>query len=159
MTNATVEQKMKRSTWLRISAVVTLLWATGHTLGFPWTPVHNADADAVVGGMRAIKLSVEGTSRTYWDFYQGFGLSITGFLVVQAVILWQLASLAREGARDVRAVTAALFIGSLFNGAIVVRYFFVAPLILVATLVVCLAIALFGRADKPATADAVSQPR
>jgi hypothetical protein len=143
---------MKRSTWLRISAAVTLLYAIGHTLGFPWTPVQSADAEAVVAGMQTVRLSVEDTPRTYWDFYQGFGLSITGFLVVQAVILWQLASLAREGVRDVRAMTAALFVGFLFNGAIVARYFFAAPLILVVALVLCLAIALFGRTDTPAAA-------
>jgi hypothetical protein len=138
---------MKRSTWLRISAIVTLLYALTHTMGFPWTPVRDGGAQGVIDAMRSVRVVVEGTSRTYWDFYEGFGFAIAGFLAVQAVILWQLASLARSMHPAIRGIIAAFLVAFIFNAAVVGRYFFAAPVIFDITLVVCLGIALFGRAE------------
>jgi len=59
---------MRVSPLYRIAAVLLMLFAIGHTLGF-----RRADprwgVDAVVGSMRATRFEVQGFSRTYWDFY------------------------------------------------------------------------------------------
>jgi hypothetical protein len=86
---------MKPWLWLRIAAVATLLYCGGHTLGAPWTPVTGAQEMAVIEAMRSVRFDVMGNSRTYWDFYVGFGAVISGYLAVQAVVLWQLGTLAR----------------------------------------------------------------
>lgn len=141
---------MKRSTWLRISAAVTLLYAIGHTAGFPWTPVRSGNAPAVIDAMKTVSIVVGGTTRTYWDFYQGFGLAISGFLAVQAVILWQLASLARAGVQRARGITAVVLGGFIYNAVLVGLFFFVQPLVLVIALVVCLTVALVANEEHPA---------
>jgi hypothetical protein len=38
--------------------------------------------------MKSHHFDAMGFSRTYWDFYYGFGLVISGYLLVQAVMLW-----------------------------------------------------------------------
>src|SRR5215831_10759675 len=43
-----------------------------------------------------------GIIRTYWDFYVGFGLFVSVCLLLQAAVLWQLGSIAKENAIQVR---------------------------------------------------------
>src|SRR5450631_2364719 len=78
---------------LRISAVVSFLFALGHTLGGMklWSPMGE---NQVLELMRSVQFETMGVSRSYLDFHLGFGycLSVAGFL--QAVLLWQIASVA-----------------------------------------------------------------
>ena len=46
--------------------------------------------------MRQFQFEAEGVTRTYWEFYIGFGVMISVFLLVQAVMLWQLAAVSRR---------------------------------------------------------------
>lgn len=85
--------------------------------------------------------SAAGTSRSYWDFYQGFGLAISALLGVQALLLWQLAALARDTGRY-RAMTLVHLGGFLLLGGIAGRYIFALPLWLALLIGACLAIAL-----------------
>lgn len=141
---------MKRSTWLKIAALLTVLYAIGHTLGFPWTPVRDGSAQGVIDAMQTVRFATEGVSRSYWDFYEGFGLAITGFLVLQAVLLWQLAAFPAAAARQIRLSAGIFLAGFLFNAVIVGRFFFAFPLILVAPIIVSLGFAL-RRGDQERT--------
>ena len=74
----------------RIAAVLILLFDLGHTAAYPWSdPSWGVD----LGPMRSSHFNVPGFSRTYWDFYVGFGLQITTFLILAAILAWQLGSL------------------------------------------------------------------
>jgi hypothetical protein len=133
---------MKTSLLLRIAAVVTLIYCAGHTMGMPWTPVAGPQQDAVIDAMKATRFEVMGNTRTYWDFYIGFGLSISGFLALQAVVLWQLASLARRDAKQVRPIVAVFLASFAINAVIVWNFFFAIPLVLAAAAAICLGLAL-----------------
>jgi hypothetical protein len=60
---------------LRVSAFTSLLFALGHTLGGVkfWSPMGD---NQVLQLMRSVHFDVMGTSRSYFDFYMGFGWSL-----------------------------------------------------------------------------------
>jgi hypothetical protein len=145
---------MKTSLLLRVAAAITLLYCVGHTMGMPWTPVTGPQENAVIDAMKATRFEVMGNTRTYWDFYIGFGLVISGFLALQAVVLWQLASLARREAKPVRAIVAMFLASFAINAVIVWNFFFWAALVPAVAVAICLALALVSaRASGSAPAE------
>jgi hypothetical protein len=126
---------------LRFAAILSLLYALGHSAGFPWTPSMGVGADTVVRGMRSVRFDVFGTSRTYWDFYQGFGLTLSVLQLLGSVVLWLLARLAPSAPAQVRPFVLAFFVASLAQLVLVVRYFFLPPIVLCVVIAVCLGLA------------------
>jgi hypothetical protein len=51
----------------RISSVLLMLFAAGHTLGFRKTDP-KWGVDSLIGLMRSVRFDAQGFSRTYWDF-------------------------------------------------------------------------------------------
>ena len=83
---------MKSSTFYRIAAVLLLLFAIGHTLGFTDSDP-SWGVDSLLGSMRSIHFDVQGFHRTYWDFFVGAGFSVGVFYVFAAILAWQLGRL------------------------------------------------------------------
>lgn len=133
---------MKSSTFLRIASVITFLYFAGHTASIPWTPAVGSGEVPVLEAMKAHSFNVLGSNRTYWDFYFGFGLIISGYLLVQAVVLWQLGSLAKREPAQVRAIVASFLVAFIVNAFLSWKYFFVIPLINAILISVCLGLAL-----------------
>jgi hypothetical protein len=131
-----------RVLWLRISSIVSLLFAVGHTLGGrrAWSPVGENE---VLASMRTVHFDVQGVSRSFLDFYRGFGYSLTVFLLLQAVLLWQLAAIARTQAQTVRPLVASFAIASVVGGLIAWVFLFPTPAVFSALLTACLIIAFF----------------
>ena len=138
---------MKTSTYLRIAAVIALLFFAGHTSGIPWTPGEAAADLAVIESMKADHFQVIGVSRSYWDFYLGFGLIISLFQLAQAIFLWQLGSLAKTEAGRLRPIIAVFFVATVLHGILGLIYFFAIPVVMSALIAICLALA-FGSAGK-----------
>jgi hypothetical protein len=132
---------MNTSLMLRIAAVLTLLYCIGHTLGIPWTPSVRVQDVAVLEAMKGDRFEFFGNTRSYWDFYYGFGLAITVYLAVQAVVLWQLAPLANALAKQIRPIVAVSFIAFVANAVITWMYFFFVPVAFAIAIAVCLALA------------------
>ncbi len=111
---------------LRISAVISLLFAAGHTLGgrTSWSPAGETET---LRAMREFHMTVFGVSRSYHDFYVGFGYSLTVFMVLQAVLLWLLAGLAKTHPDRVRPFIAAMFVASIFGVVITWKFIFPIP--------------------------------
>jgi hypothetical protein len=128
---------MKAPLLLRIASVITFLYFAGHTSGIPWTP----GPGPVLEAMKSQPFEVEGFRRTYWDFYFGFGLIISGYVLVQAIVLWQLGSLAKTDSLRVRPVIAVFFAGFIVNAVLAWKYFFAIPMFVTAAISVCLALA------------------
>jgi hypothetical protein len=142
---------MKPSLLLRIAAVITLLYCAGHTIGMPWTPATGPQEAAVLAAMKSTRFDAMGSARTYWDFYFGFGVAISFYLALQAVVLWQLAALASGDASRVRPIIAAFFAAFVANAIVVWTFFFALPLILATAIAICLALAfLAARPGEPA---------
>ncbi|HVB37223.1 MAG TPA: hypothetical protein VND92_01755, partial [Vicinamibacterales bacterium] len=66
----------------------------------------------------------------YWDFYHGFGLTISLLLAVLAVLAWQLSTISRRAPRAALPMTITLMLA--FGGLTVLswRYFFSGPIVL-----------------------------
>jgi hypothetical protein len=139
---------MQRSSWLRIGAILTALYAAAHTCGMPWTPLTDTREQTVLAAMQGVRFSVFGVSRSYWDLYQGFGIAISALLFVQAALLWQCAAIARRGATDIRALIVSQFAGFFALAVVAAKYIFAPPLILAAAIALCLVGALIGSQTK-----------
>ena len=144
---------MKTSLLLRIAAVVTLLFCAGHTAGIPWTPAVGPAELPVVEAMKGPSFDVIGSTRTYWDFYFGFGLTISLLLLLAAVVLWQLAALARTDARRLRPIIAAFLLAFFGNTILTQKYFFVIPVVMSIVIAILLGLAFYA-AGKNKTGDA-----
>lgn len=132
-------------TWipLRIASVVTFFYAAGHSSGFPWMAPEGTENTALTSHLQSYRFDFMGSSRTVWDFHLGFGLIISLDLVVLAMTLWCLATLARRiDTALLRPILAALAVAMVAHAALVGRYFFVAPLSMALVDAVCLALAL-----------------
>ena len=88
--------------------------------------------------MRSIHFDIMGTSRTYWDFFVGFGLFFTIFLVFAAVLAWQLGGLSRQASEIMRGPAWTLVICFSAVTILAFRYTFVVPIILSVLILLCL---------------------
>src|SRR5262245_24838382 len=127
---------------LRVASIVTLLFAAGHTLGGTksWSPMGETD---VLAAMRTQRFEVFGVSRTYLDFYRGFGFSLSVYLLLQAALLWQLASLAKTEPGHLLATIATFVISSLAGTLLCWTMILPQPAVFSAFLTICLGAALF----------------
>jgi hypothetical protein len=114
---------------LRIASIIGLLFAAGHTMGAPWTPAKGMAEQALVTMMKSLHFDVMGTPRTYFDFYYGFGVSITVYMLALAIILWQVGDVAKANAVAARPIMFTLFLAYVAGGVITVMYFFAAPIV------------------------------
>jgi len=83
---------MKASIFYRIAAVLLLLLAVGHTLGFRQSDP-KWGVDALLGSMRSIHFDVQGFHRSYWDLFVAAGFSLGVFYLFAAILAWQLGGL------------------------------------------------------------------
>jgi hypothetical protein len=119
----------------RIAAVLILLFDLGHSAGYPWSdPEWGVDTTA----MRASHFQVLGFSRTYWDFYVGFGLFVSVFFLLAAMLAWQLGDLPTQGVPLMRATAWALSLCFLAVTVLSWMYFFTIPIVFAALITVCL---------------------
>lgn len=128
---------MRVSVLYRVASVLLLLFAIGHTLGFTKTDP-NWGVDVLVGSMRSIHFDAQGFSRSYWDFFVGFGLFVSVFLLFSAVLAWQLGGVRRENLASMRGI-AWVFAGCFFAVAFLSwRFFFAVPIIFSVAIALCL---------------------
>jgi hypothetical protein len=92
---------MRVSVRYRIASVLLLLFAIGHTVGFTKSDP-KWGVDGLVGSMRSIHFEAQGFSRSYWDFFVGFGLFVSVFLLFSAALAWQLGGIRRDNLPSVR---------------------------------------------------------
>jgi hypothetical protein len=128
---------VKAAILYRISSVLLMLFAAGHTLGFRKTDP-KWGVDSLIGLMRSVRFGAQGFSRTYWDFYVGFGFFVSVFLVFAGVLAWQLGGLAPQTLTLMRGPAWALAICFAAVTILSWKYFFLAPIIFAIAITVCL---------------------
>ena len=122
---------------LRIASVISLVFTAGHTLGGlrKWSPMGENE---VLKAMTEVRFDTMGTNRSYLDFFMGFGWSISVFMLLQTVLLWQLASLARSDPAHVRPMITVFGLATLATGVIAWRFIFPIPALFSSALLIVL---------------------
>jgi hypothetical protein len=129
---------VKASIFYRLAAVLLLLFAVGHTLGFrqgdpEW------GAGSLIGSMQSVHFNAQGFNRTYWDFFSAFGFFFSVFLLFAAVVAWQLGGLtAVSFGAFMRRTAWALAICFIAVTALSWRYAFTTPIVFSTVITVCL---------------------
>jgi hypothetical protein len=126
---------------LRTASALTLLFAAGHAMGAVdfWSPPGET---TVLEAMRSFQFDVMGTTRTYLDFYLGFGLYITVLLLLQAILLWQLAAIAKKDPAIARPLIVAFLATSVVGTFVIWRFIFIVPAAFSLACAACLVAAL-----------------
>jgi len=120
----------------RISAFVLVLFAAGHTLGFMKFKAPTPEGVAVQQAMDTVRFTIGGKSLTYGDFYRGFGLFCTAYLLFAAFLAWHLGSMARSTPQAIGALGWVFFGLQLAGIALSWRYFILPPTIFSAVLAI-----------------------
>jgi hypothetical protein len=85
-----------------------------------------------------------GSMRSYADFYRGMGLGGTIFMLTEAVVLWQLSSMAREDAARLRPMLWTFLISFLVLTVNSYFYFFSGPVITEIVIAACVGLAIYA---------------
>jgi hypothetical protein len=131
----------------RIAAVLLLLFAVGHTLGFRQSDPQWG-VDALLGSMRSIHFDVQGFNRSYWDLFLAAGFSVGVFYLFAAILAWQLARLPAATLAPMRGTAWAF---ALCFAAITVlswRYLFIIPIVFSIVITLCLTAAAWFSAKQ-----------
>jgi len=128
---------MKASMFYRIAAVLLLLFALGHTLGFRQSdPAWGVDA--LLGAMRSIHFEVQGFSRTYWDLFQAAGFCVGVFYFFAAILAWQLGGLPAATLALMRGTAWAFALCFAAITVVSCKYLFALPIVFSTVITLCL---------------------
>jgi hypothetical protein len=146
------EEFVKTTLFLRAASVLTLIHAVLHTVGgVLGKPQHGPEEFAVIETMKSHVFDVMGSMRSYWDFNFGYGLMVSITLLVQAVLFWQLATMAKTNARWTKPILILFFFNFVATSVVAWKYFFVAPAVTEISIAACLAAAYFTANASPST--------
>ena len=106
-----------------------------------WSPTGE---NAVLKAMTDVHFAAMGTNRSYLDLYMGLGWSLSVAMLLQSILLWQLATLARTNAAGVRPMIAAFALAQLAGGIIAWQFIFPVPALFSVILLTALVAAFFA---------------
>jgi hypothetical protein len=133
---------MKPVLFMRLASALTFLHAVGHTIGGVFGKQEPGVQEATVAVMKAGQFQVMGLTRSFWDFYMGLSVGVSITLVVEAIVFWQLGSLAKADASRLRPILATFLAGYLALAVNSYRYLIAPPMIGELLIVVCLGLAI-----------------
>src|SRR6476469_5616446 len=138
---------MKASVLYRIAAVLLLLFAGGHTLGFRQSdPLWGVDA--LLSSMRSIHFDVQGFNRTYWDLFVAAGFSVGVFYLFAAILAWQLGGLPVATLALMRGTAWAFALSFAAITVVSWRYLFIIPIAFSVVITICLTAAAWMSAKQ-----------
>jgi hypothetical protein len=124
-------------TLLRVAAGFTALFAIGHGIGATH-PKTGGALGAVVLAMKSVSFDLHGSTRTYWDFYEGYGYTLIAVAVFLAALLCLLSLRPMAQVRPIALATAAV---QLAIAVLAFEYFFWAPGVFNGIAAACTAVA------------------
>lgn len=130
--------------WLRVTSGLFAFFTVGHTLGMQDTTSRGPAEDALLATMRAVRFPIMGVTRSHWDFYQGFGYTVSVLLALLAVLSWQLGALSVASPAQARPLVATLLAASAALAALCWIYFFAVPAAFATATVLFLALAVWS---------------
>jgi hypothetical protein len=125
---------------LRIASVISLIFTVGHSMGGlkRWSPMGE---NPVLKSMTEVRFDTMGANRSYLDFFMGFGWSLSVVMLMESILLWQLASLAKSEPARLRPMILVIATATVGTGVIAWRFIFPVPVLFSAALLVALGLA------------------
>ena len=134
---------MKPALPLRIASILALIAALGHTALFlTYKPAHGPDEIVVVTAMQTHVFTFGGFLHSYWQLYFGYELFVTISCLVECGLLWQLANLSSSAPRSIRPMIGLFFLGEVATSILMLKFFFIIPIVAHIATALCLAMAL-----------------
>lgn len=124
----------------RIAAVLLLLFAVGHTLGFSQSDP-GWGLEGLLHAMRSIHFDIQGFHRTYWDFFIVDGYTVGVFYLFAAILAWQLGSMPPATRARMRVLAWAFAACFAAITGLSRRYLFIIPIAFSALITACLGLA------------------
>jgi hypothetical protein len=138
---------MRATLYLRIASVLAIIHAILHTIGGVLSkPKNGAPEIAVIEAMKSRSFNVMGSMRTYWDFFYGYGWLLGLALLVEGILFWQLATIAKTNAAPIRPIIMLFCLNFVVTTVIAWKYFFIAPAVTEILIAAFLAAAYFTAA-------------
>lgn len=107
---------------LRGAAFLAALQGIAHGALFITARPRHGDAEvAVVAAMKANRFFAGGLG--YWDYYFGYGLIAAAVCIVEAVLCWQIATVAETQPLLVRPMLILLAVANVGHALLLARYF------------------------------------
>ena len=128
---------MKASIFYRAAAVLLLLFALGHTLGFRQSDPQWG-VDSLLASMKSIHFDMQGFSRSYWDLFVAAGFTVGVLYLFAAILAWQLGGLPAETLMRMRGTAWAFALCFAAVTAISWSYLFIVPIVFSLVITVCL---------------------
>jgi hypothetical protein len=128
----------------RIASVLLLIFTIGHTVGFLRFRPPTAEGRAVFDSMEKVQFVLGGKAFTYGQFYEGFGLFATAYLLFAAYLAWWLGRVAASNPRAIRPLAWTFFVLQVASIVLCWMYFLLPPVILSAFVAVCTGWAAWG---------------
>jgi hypothetical protein len=138
---------MRTTLYLRIASVLAIIHAILHTIGGVLSkPNNGAPEIAIIEAMKSRSFNVMGSMRTYWDFFYGYGWLVGLALLVEGILFWQLATIAKTNAAPIRQIIMLFCLNFIVTTVIAWKYFFIAPAVTEILIAAFLAAAHFAAA-------------
>lgn len=132
---------MKATLLFRITAVLFVLFAVGHTFGFLSFKPPTEQGLAVRDAMNNVHFTADGKIFSYGGWYRGFGLTATASMLFEAALAWYLGGMARRGSRDAVVIGWMFFAWQLPGLVLSLIYFGLPPMVLSTLVALLIAVA------------------
>jgi hypothetical protein len=140
---------MKPALFLRIASVLTLVHAVLHTVGGVFGKAGPGPASVAFAAMQSNQFVAMGVMRSFADYYRGLGLGISIFLTAEAIVFWQLGTLAKTHAIQLRPIFATFLVAYLALTINSFFYFFFGPVVAEVLIGLCLGLAILTARPTP----------
>ncbi len=142
---------MKYLSPYRIATYLLLLFFAGHTAGGMLAQKSlGPAADTVFAAMKAVHFDFNGADSTWYGFWFGFGLTASVFLLLSAIVAWQLDKVRPEQWPAVSVIAWALMGSHVCNTVLAWKYFFAGPGVFATIISVLLGLGAWRKQAKPA---------
>jgi hypothetical protein len=119
---------VKVITPFRVASGLLVVFCVMHTLGGMLAQKSlGADSDAVFAAMKRVHFDFNGADSTWYGFWFGFGLTVSAFLLLSAVMAWMFERIPPESWPQVSVVAWALIVSHAINTVLAWQYFFAGP--------------------------------
>jgi hypothetical protein len=119
---------MRYFTPYRLATYVLVIFCALHTAGGMISQQSmGPDADVVFNAMKSVHFNAMGTTVTWYGFWFGFGLTVSVFLLLCAVVAWELDRVSPENWPAVSVIAWALAASQGATAVLSWIYFFAGP--------------------------------